>query len=203
METKTCKDCGQTKPLSEYYKQRKDSDKTLNICKTCYTARYYPDQVAREKARTEGKTVSKDEAQRILDEAAKAREAEKAARKAATASRKQMTPSEYYAAMGAATAPMITLAEQEAAKKAGKPINQLAAEKRAARVPVYRVSIVPAGKTKPIVVRTPGDSELDAANRALALEPVQKYLNGVETDAVVAVEVFYNEGRQKWAAIGE
>lgn len=197
METKTCKDCGQTLPLVNFYKQRKDSDKYLNVCKACYTKRYYPDQVARELARAEGKQVSKEEAQKILDEAAKVRKEQAALRKANRPA-KQMTNSEYYAAYGAVIAPIITLAEQATTKD----LNALARKKADNRVPVYRVSITPAGKTKPIVARVPASSEYDAANKALALEPVQKYLNGDDTDAVVAVEVFFRESVGKWVELG-
>lgn len=203
METKTCTKCGETKPIDGFYKRRKDSEERLGICKKCYTERYYPDQVAREQARGEGKTLAKDEATKLLELAKAGREAEREAkRKLAAANGPRLTKGEQAAAWGASTAPYITLAEQ--AQCQGKNgVAELAERKRAERTPVYRVSILKAGGTRPAVVRLQAEDEADAAGKALAMDPIAKYLGGVEAGAVMAVEVFYNEFQNKWGQPAE
>jgi len=42
---KTCRGCGETKPLSEFYRATKNSARTVSLCKTCYKARTYKWQV--------------------------------------------------------------------------------------------------------------------------------------------------------------
>lgn len=39
IETKLCKNCGETKPLSEFHRRRKSSDKPYSWCKTCNNSR--------------------------------------------------------------------------------------------------------------------------------------------------------------------
>ena len=51
METKRCRKCGETRPISEYYRHRLMFDGYLNICKKCVKSRVKNNPRARYKSK--------------------------------------------------------------------------------------------------------------------------------------------------------